>query len=192
MWPMEDAVLTFPPYANIPLLNCFLALCMELMPAQMTKIFGLKESEVSHDWPASKIWQCSVVDVFSELWTLEWLHWLRKWGLGNSLVVQWLGLRAFIAKGLGLTPGQGTKIPVGKKKEGKRERKKERKGGLGAESIGQFTHTHTHTHTPSIYSSSLVSAWLKRPIKPPLCHKTWKRWFEAEKCQGLSPCCEQI
>ena len=30
--------------------------------------------------------------------------------MGNSLVVQWLGLRAFTAKGAGSTPGQGTKI----------------------------------------------------------------------------------
>ena len=31
--------------------------------------------------------------------------------LGNSLVVQWLGLFAFTAKDLGSIPGQGTKIP---------------------------------------------------------------------------------
>ena len=31
--------------------------------------------------------------------------------LGNSLAVQWLGLRALIAKGLGSISGQGTKIP---------------------------------------------------------------------------------
>ena len=30
---------------------------------------------------------------------------------GNSLVVQWLGLRAFSAEGQGSIPGQGTKIP---------------------------------------------------------------------------------
>ena len=30
---------------------------------------------------------------------------------GNSLVVKWLGLRAFTAKGQGSIPGQGTKIP---------------------------------------------------------------------------------
>ena len=30
--------------------------------------------------------------------------------LGSSLVVQWLGLSAFTAVGLGSTPGQGTKI----------------------------------------------------------------------------------
>ena len=29
----------------------------------------------------------------------------------NSLVVQWLGLHAFTAKGVGSVPGQGTKIP---------------------------------------------------------------------------------
>ena len=31
--------------------------------------------------------------------------------LGNSLVVQWLGLCVFTAKGPGSIPGQGTKIP---------------------------------------------------------------------------------
>ena len=30
--------------------------------------------------------------------------------MGNSLVVQWLGLHAFTAKGPGSIPGQGTKI----------------------------------------------------------------------------------
>ena len=32
-------------------------------------------------------------------------------GAGNSLVVQWLGLRTFSAQGLGSIPGWGTKIP---------------------------------------------------------------------------------
>ena len=31
--------------------------------------------------------------------------------IGNSLVAQWLGLCAFIAKDTGSIPGQGTKIP---------------------------------------------------------------------------------
>ena len=31
--------------------------------------------------------------------------------VGNSLVVQWLGLHAFTAKDLGSIPGQGVKIP---------------------------------------------------------------------------------
>ena len=30
---------------------------------------------------------------------------------GNSLVVQWVGLRAFTAEGAGSNPGQETKIP---------------------------------------------------------------------------------
>ena len=38
----------------------------------------------------------------------------RKYPLGgNSLTVQWLGLHAFTAEGLGSVPGQGTKIPCG-------------------------------------------------------------------------------
>ena len=35
----------------------------------------------------------------------------KKAGVGNSVVVQRLGLCAFTAKGLGSIPGQGTKIP---------------------------------------------------------------------------------
>ena len=35
--------------------------------------------------------------------------WLKA-HVGNSLVVQWLRLRASTARGVGLTPGQGTKI----------------------------------------------------------------------------------
>ena len=35
----------------------------------------------------------------------------KKVVIGNSLVVQWLGLHAFTAEGLSLIPGQGTKIP---------------------------------------------------------------------------------
>ena len=38
-------------------------------------------------------------------------HVIRKERLGNSLVVQWLGLRTFTAKVVGSIPGQGTKIP---------------------------------------------------------------------------------
>ena len=30
---------------------------------------------------------------------------------GNSLAVEWLGLRASIARGVGSIPGRGTKIP---------------------------------------------------------------------------------
>ena len=35
----------------------------------------------------------------------------KKVFLGNSLVVQWLGLGAFTAGGLGSIPGQETKMP---------------------------------------------------------------------------------
>ena len=45
--------------------------------------------------------------------------------MGNFLVVQWLGLHAFTAKGLGLIPDQGTKITQamwhGQKKNEKEE-----------------------------------------------------------------------
>ena len=43
--------------------------------------------------------------------------------IGNSLVVQWLGLHAFTAEDLGSIPGWGTKIPQavqnGQKKKNK-------------------------------------------------------------------------
>ena len=36
---------------------------------------------------------------------------LRKVNPGNSLAVQWLGLRAFTAEDVGSIPGRGTKVP---------------------------------------------------------------------------------
>ena len=36
---------------------------------------------------------------------------VKKHCVGNSLVVQWLGLCAFTAESLGSVPGWGTKIP---------------------------------------------------------------------------------
>ena len=38
---------------------------------------------------------------------------LRRGGRGNFLVVQWVGIRAVTAKGLGSIPGWGTKISTG-------------------------------------------------------------------------------
>ena len=45
----------------------------------------------------------------TELDTTEWLN--NNSFFGNSLVVQWLGLHAFTAEGLGSIPCWGTKIP---------------------------------------------------------------------------------
>ena len=42
---------------------------------------------------------------------------------GNSLVVKWLGLCAFTAKGLGSIPGRGTKIPQATRRNLKRKKK---------------------------------------------------------------------
>ena len=57
--------------------------------------------------------------------------------LGNSLVVQWLGLHALTAEGPGSIPGQGTKIPQAtgcgeKKKKNLKNKQKElaRSGSL--------------------------------------------------------------
>ena len=48
---------------------------------------------------------------------------------GNSLVVQWLGLYSFTAKGQGSIPGRGTKIPQVKwhDKRGKKTKAKEKR-----------------------------------------------------------------
>ena len=52
----------------------------------------------------------------------------------NSLVVQWLGLRAFTDEGLGSIPGLGTKIPQAawpkKRKEKKRKERETDRGRL--------------------------------------------------------------
>ena len=42
-------------------------------------------------------------------------------GMGNSLVVQWLGFGVLTARGLGLIPGQGTNIPCRQKQTKKKE-----------------------------------------------------------------------
>ena len=48
-------------------------------------------------------------DIYSQFWILQSsLSMLSQ--LGNSLVLQWFGHCAFIAKGLGSIPSQGTKI----------------------------------------------------------------------------------
>ena len=46
--------------------------------------------------------------------------------LQNSLVVQWLGLRAFTAKGLGSIPRWGTKIPQAARHSQKKKKKNEK------------------------------------------------------------------
>ena len=46
--------------------------------------------------------------------------------LGNTLMVQWLGLRAFTPEGPGLIPGRGTKIPQATQ-HGQKEKKKRKK-----------------------------------------------------------------
>ena len=59
---------------------------------------------------------------------------------GNSLTVQWLGLCAFTAEGLGSISGRGTKIPqavwYGKKK------KKEKKTHMNLSTKQKQTHRH--------------------------------------------------
>ena len=50
----------------------------------------------------------------------------EEWTVGAFLMVQWLGLHAFIAVGTGLIPGQGTNIPHAiQPKKKKRERERE-------------------------------------------------------------------
>ena len=49
----------------------------------------------------------------------------------NSLMVQWLELHVFTTKGMGSTPGQGTKIPQARQHGQNKTKKK-------------VSHTHTH------------------------------------------------
>ena len=49
--------------------------------------------------------------VWEILLKFKYIHSEEMRELGNSLVVQWLGLHAFTAKGMGSIPSQGTKIP---------------------------------------------------------------------------------
>ena len=66
----------------------------------------------------------------------EWLlktQYFEKQRRGNSLVVQWLGLRAFTAEGPGSIPDRGTKIlqatQCSQKKRKKKENRQEGSGG---------------------------------------------------------------
>ena len=52
----------------------------------------------------------------------------EEWIVGAFLMVQWLGLHAFIAVGTGLIPGQGTNIPHAIQPKKKKERERERGG----------------------------------------------------------------
>ena len=45
--------------------------------------------------------------------------------MGNSLVVQWLGLHAFTAEGPGSIPGWGTKIPQAMRRGPKKNNEKD-------------------------------------------------------------------
>ena len=54
----------------------------------------------------------------------------EEWTVGAFLMVQWLGLHAFIAVGTGLIPGQGTNIPHAIQPKKKKERERERENFL--------------------------------------------------------------
>ena len=58
---------------------------------------------VPHEW-VNKMWY--IHPYSGILFSLK-----KEWNSGNSLVVQWLRLHAFIAEGVGSIPGWGTKIP---------------------------------------------------------------------------------
>ena len=55
-----------------------------------------------------------------QIWIALYVLNISLWG--TSLVVQWFGLCASVARGKGLTPGQGTKIPQAKWQKKKKER----------------------------------------------------------------------
>ena len=57
-------------------------------------------------------------------------------GLGNSLVVQWLGLYAFTVEGTGSGSGQGIKIPQAMQ-HGQKTKRKEMFGCLGLDRINR-------------------------------------------------------
>ena len=74
--------------------------------------------------------------------------------LGNSLVVQWLGLYTLTAKGQGSTPGWGTKVPQMKKRFGR------------TFLVVQWL----RPHAPSVGGLSLIPGQETRPqLKDPTC-----------------------
>ena len=75
--------------------------------------------------------------------------------LGNSLVVQWLGLHAFTAEGVGLIPGWGTKIPQAAWC-GQRKKKKKKY-------IYAYTHIYMyiyiHNHVSYSFHKNNIANW---------------------------------
>ena len=65
----------------------------------------------------AKAWnqpKCPLMDELIKMWyiyTMEYYSAIKKHVIGTFLVVQWLGLHASNARGIGSIPGQGTKIP---------------------------------------------------------------------------------
>ena len=54
---------------------------------------------------------------------MEYYSVSKRKGKGNSLAVQWLGLRAFTVKGPGSIPGEGTEIPQAAQPKNKQKTK---------------------------------------------------------------------
>ena len=53
---------------------------------------------------------------------------IKNYSFGNSLALQWLGLRAFTREGSGLIPGRGTKIPQAAPKNKQQQQKPQNYG----------------------------------------------------------------
>ena len=82
-----------------------------------------------------------------EIWDMFDKEWKAQ---GNSLAVQWLGLCAFTAEGLGSVPGQETKIPQAdcppapSQKKRKEKNEKHKQGLLYARHSSNALHNLTH------------------------------------------------
>ena len=94
--------------------------------------------------------------------------------LGNSLVVQWLGLCTLTAKGIGSVPCWGTKIPQAM--HHKQKKKKEKKKGHGSKGLQNLLSLYKYTlKFPCICSGSLHFLKKQRVfIFQPLSAQVWK------------------
>ena len=114
-------------------------------------------------------WECKLVQ---PLWRTVW-RFLKKLKIGNSLVIQWLGLHIVTAKGPGSIPGGGTKIPQAawhSQKKKKREREKETKnrarirssnptpGHISGEEHCSKGYMHPNVHCSAVYNRQDMEA----------------------------------
>ena len=85
--------------------------------------------------------------------------------MGNSLVVQWLGLGAFTAKGLGSIAKLGTKIPQAEQRGQKKKKIKIKKKKNGRR-VCSHMYSHIHSLPEEVEGPSPQPGTTSHPVHP--------------------------